>query len=90
MMDSSATELEWIPKEGIMISKSDLMKNVVRPIGLSWVFVAFGSLLALFLKVFLDLEVPKLYASGITFVFAAFAAFYLFPRRLEVPFRDLD
>ncbi len=73
-----------------MISTSNLMKNVVRPIGLAWVFVAFGSLLAFFLEVFLDLEVPKLYASGITFVFAAFAAFYLFPRILKVPFEDLD
>jgi membrane protease YdiL (CAAX protease family) len=74
----------------MMISKSDLMKDVVRPIALSWVFVSFGSLVALILEMFLDLEVPTLYASGITFVFAAFAAFYLFPRKLKAPFGDMD
>ena len=73
-----------------MISKGDFMKNVVRPIALSWVFVSFGSLLAFFLEVFLDLEIPKLCASGITFVFAAFAAFYLFPQKLKAPFGDMD
>jgi membrane protease YdiL (CAAX protease family) len=73
-----------------MILKGDFMKNVVRPIALSWVFVSFGSLVALILEMFLDLEVPTLYASGITFVFAAFAAFYLFPRKLKAPFGDMD
>jgi membrane protease YdiL (CAAX protease family) len=73
-----------------MVTKSGLMKNLVRPIALSWVFVSFGPLLAFFLEVFLDLEIPKLCSSGITFVFAAFAAFYLFPRKLKTPFGDMD
>jgi membrane protease YdiL (CAAX protease family) len=73
-----------------MISRSGLVKNVVRPVGLAWVTVVFGSLLALFLEVFLDLEIPKLYTIGITFVFATFSAFFLFPRILKVPFRDMD
>ena len=73
-----------------MKSKSELMKDVVRPIALSWVFVTFGSLLAFVLEVFLDLEVSKNLTSVITFVFAAFAAFYLFPRKIRLPFRDVE
>ena len=70
--------------------KSKFMKDLVRPIGLAWVFVSFGSLLALFLKVFLDIEVPKMLTSVITFVFAVFSAFYLFPRIIRSPFGDVE
>lgn len=72
-----------------MMSKSELMKNTVRPIALACVSVAFGSLVALFMEVFLDLEVSTFLTSVITFSFAAFAAFYLFPRRLRLPFGDV-
>jgi len=72
-----------------MISKSTFMKDTVRPIALALVSISFGSLLALILDVFLSLRVPRLYTSGITFLFAAFAAFWLFPRRLRLPFGDI-
>jgi hypothetical protein len=72
-----------------MMSTKELMKDIVRPIAIAFVSVAFGSLLALFLKVFLDIEVSKLITSAITFSFAAFSAFYLFPRVLKLPFRDV-
>ena len=85
-----SVDSEWIPREGMMIVKSDLLKNVVRPIAVSWVAISFGSLLALIIKMSLDLEVPTLVASGITFVFAVFAAFYLFPQILKAPFGDMD
>jgi len=73
-----------------MIAKSDFLKNVVRPIAVSWVAISFGSFLALILEMSLDLEVPTLVASGITFAFAACSAFYLFPQKLKAPFGDMD
>lgn len=73
-----------------MILSSDLMKNTIRSIALTFVSVAFGSLLALLLEVFLDLELPILITSAITFAFAAFSAFYLFPKVLRVPFKDIS
>ena len=72
------------------MTKSEIMKDMVRPIALTWVFVNFGSLLAYFLEVFLDLELSKMLTSVITFVIAAFAAFYLFPRIIRLPFRDVE
>ena len=72
------------------MTKSEFMKDLVRPIALTWVFVSFGSLLAYFLEVFLDLELSKMLTSVITFVIAAFAAFYLFPRKIRLPFRDVE
>lgn len=62
-----------------MILKGHLMKDTVRPIAIAVVAVGFGSLLVLLLELGLDLEVSKIPASVITFAFAAFAAFYLFP-----------
>jgi membrane protease YdiL (CAAX protease family) len=62
------------------------MTDTVRPVALALIAVGFGSLLALILRVFLGLDLPRLYATGITFLFAALAAFYLFPRRLKLPF----
>jgi len=72
------------------MTKSEFMKDLVRPIALAWVFVSFGSLLAFFLEVFLDIEVSTSLTSVITFVFAAFAAFYLFPRVIRLPFADVE
>jgi membrane protease YdiL (CAAX protease family) len=72
-----------------MISKSKSMRDIVRPIAIAFVSVTFGSLLALFLEIFLDLEVPELYTSVLTFAFAAFAAFFIFPRKLRLPFGKL-
>ncbi len=71
------------------MTKSRFMMDTVRPIALAFVAVAFGSVVALALEVFLGLEVPRLHASGITFLFAALVAFYLFPRRLKLPFGDV-
>jgi membrane protease YdiL (CAAX protease family) len=72
-----------------MSSRSELMKDTVRPIAIAVVSVGFGSLLVLALEIFLDLEVSTLTTSIVTFVFAAFAAFFLFPRILRLPFRDV-
>ena len=73
-----------------MISRSELMKDTVRPIALASVSVAFGSLLVLILEVSLDLEVSKVFSSVIIFAFAAFAAFFLFPKKLRLPFGDVS
>ena len=73
-----------------MISRSELMKDTVRPIALACVSVAFGSLLVLILEVSLDLEISKVFSSVITFAFAAFAAFFLFPKKLRLPFGDVS
>jgi membrane protease YdiL (CAAX protease family) len=72
-----------------MFAKNNLMKDVVRPIGLAWVAIGFGSLLVLLIEALLDLEVSKVLASSLTFVFAAFAAFFVFPGKLKVPFGDV-
>lgn len=68
----------------------DIMKNLVRPIALTWVAVGFGSLVGLLLKLFLDRDIPTLCSIGITFVAAAFTAFFLFPKILRVPFGDVS
>jgi hypothetical protein len=73
-----------------MISKSNLMKVTIRPIALACVSIGFGSLLGLFLEIFLALEVPKLLISFITLIFAAFSAFFLFPKVLRSPFRGVS
>lgn len=73
-----------------MTSTSNLMRDIIRPIALAVVSVTFGSLIALLLEVFLDLELSKLLTSVITFAFAAFSAFYLFPKILRLPFRDIS
>jgi hypothetical protein len=73
-----------------MIAKSELMKDTVRPMALACVSVVFGSLLVFLLEASLDLEVPKIPTSVITFIFAAFAAFYLFPMILRLPFADVE
>jgi membrane protease YdiL (CAAX protease family) len=73
----------------MMLSKRNFMKYTVRPIGLAFVFISFGSFLALLLGMLLDIEIPILTTSGITFIFAAFAAFVLFPRILKIPFGDI-
>ena len=63
------------------MTRSEFMKDLVRPIALTWVFISFGTLLAFFLEAFLDIEVSNILASVITFVFAAFAAFFFIPKR---------
>ena len=70
--------------------KNEFMKNLVRPIALTWVAVGFGSLIGLLVGIFLDLDLPILYSSGITFVAAAFTAFFLFPQKLRVPFGEVS
>ena len=47
-----------------MISKREFIKDTVRPIALAFVFVSFGSLLVLFIEVFLDLEISKIFGSS--------------------------
>jgi len=74
----------------IMIVNKEFMKNLVRPIALTWVAVGFGPLVELLLGIFLDLDIPILYSNGITFVAAAFTAFLLFPKILRVPFEDVS
>jgi hypothetical protein len=73
-----------------MTSKGGLMKETVRSIALAFVSTGFGPLLALFLQVLLDLELSKVLTSVITFSFASFSGFYLFPRKLRLPFGDVD
>jgi hypothetical protein len=73
-----------------MLRHSELMKRTVRPIALAWVAVGFGSLLVLMLETMLDVKVPTLYASGLTFVIAAVAAFRVFPAVLRLPFGDVS
>ena len=77
-------------KEGMMTGKRNLMKDVVRPIGLSWLAIGFGSLLVMLLEMLLDLEVSRILTSGLTFLFAAIAAFVVFPGKLRSPFGDLS
>ena len=72
-----------------MSVKKGLMYEVVRPIGLAFVFVTSGSLLALVMKAVLDRKIPGPYVSAITFAGAAFGAFVVFPRLLRSPFGDI-
>lgn len=72
-----------------MVSKGTFMRNTVRPIALAMVAVTFGSLVSLLLQVLLKVQVPRLFESAISLAFAAFVAFYLFPRGLKLPFRDI-
>jgi membrane protease YdiL (CAAX protease family) len=76
-------------KEARMLAKRELMKNTVRPIALALLSVGLGSLLVLMLEALLEIEVSAIYASGLTFVFAAVAAFAVFPRILRLPFGDV-
>jgi hypothetical protein len=71
------------------MSRGRFMKDVIRPIALVFVSASFGGLVALLLRAFLDLDLATLTTSGITFAFAAFAAFVLFPRVLRLPFGDV-
>ena len=73
-----------------MLSKSEFRKDTVRPIAIACVSPVFGSLVGLFLGVFLDLEISKIFTSVIIFCFAAFSAFYLFPKILRTPFRNVS
>jgi membrane protease YdiL (CAAX protease family) len=72
-----------------MIVKNEFMKNLVRPIALVWVALGFGPLVGLVFETFLELDIPVLISSGITFVASAFMAFYLFPKRLKLPFGEV-
>lgn len=73
-----------------MSNFSDLMKNTVRPIAFAFFFGTLGFVLRLLLDVLLDVQVPKLFASALNFVLAAFAAFFIFPRGLKQPFGEVD
>lgn len=73
-----------------MITKSDLMREKIGPIALACVSPVIGTLPGYFLEAFLDIEIPNLYTIVITFSFAAFSAFYLFPKKLRLPFRDVS
>lgn len=72
-----------------MNTRSNLRRDTVRPIAIACISPVLGTLPAFFLEVFLDIEVSKLTTSVITFAFAAFSAFYLFPKILRSPFRDV-
>lgn len=72
-----------------MVSSRNFLKNTIRPIALAVTSVAFGSLLVLLFEMFLNIEVSKLHTSIITFVCAAFSAFYLFPNKLQLPFKSV-
>lgn len=76
-------------KEKKMIAKRAWMKYTVRPIALACVSVGLGSLLVLLLENMWEVEVSTVYASGLTFVLAALAAFWVFPRVLRLPFGDV-
>jgi membrane protease YdiL (CAAX protease family) len=68
----------------------DLVSTKVRPIALAVFFGTLGFLLRLLLDMLLDVEMPKLPASVLNFVLAAFAAFFIFPRVLKQPFGEVD
>lgn len=72
-----------------MVAAGKFMRDIVRPIAIAFVSISFGSLLALLLKAFLNIEMSIFVMSAITFLFAAFSAFYLFPSALRLPFRDV-
>jgi membrane protease YdiL (CAAX protease family) len=90
MLSVICLALDGISTGRIMIVKKQFMKNLVRPIALTWVAVGFGSLVVMLLESFLDQDIPFLYSSGLTFVAAAFTAFFLFPKKLRVPFGDMS
>ena len=66
------------------------MTEIVRPIALTWFFVAPGFLLRILLRMALDVEMPILYASVLNFALAAFGAFVIFPRLLCQPFGKIE
>jgi membrane protease YdiL (CAAX protease family) len=73
------------------MSKSNhFMKDIVRPIALTWVFVAPGFFLRILLRMALDIEMPILYASVLNFALSAFGAFVIFPRLLGQPFGKIE
>jgi membrane protease YdiL (CAAX protease family) len=69
-----------------MKTRRTFLKNIVRPIALSWVAIGSGSLVSLILKMSLEIQLSRLTTSLITLVIAAFAAFILFPKILKQPF----
>ena len=69
-----------------MKTRTHFMTEIVRPIALAWVCVTFGSLVALVLKITIDLQISKLTASAISFIVGGFCAFALFPKILKQPF----
>jgi membrane protease YdiL (CAAX protease family) len=72
------------------MSRSGLLKDTIRPIAIAFVAVSFGSLLVLLIEMLVDVNFTTIQQSGVTFVFAAIAAFSLFPRRLKQPFGDVS
>lgn len=64
----------------------DLMKSTVSPIALALILIGPGFAIRLLLDLFLDVEMPKLLASVLNFLLAAFIAFFIFPKLLKQPF----
>lgn len=73
-----------------MVTTRNFMREKVGPIALACVSPVIGTLPGYFLELFLDIEIPNLYTIVITFSFAAFSAFFLFPKKLRLPFRDVS
>ena len=73
-----------------MVTRSKFMRDTVRPVALACISPALGSLFGLFLELFLDIEISKIFISVITFCIAAFSGFYLFPKVLRSPYGDVN
>ena len=73
-----------------MLIKSNIMKDVVRPIGLAWLAIGCGSILVMIIEKLLGIDISKILASGLTFVIAAFVAFIVFPGKIRLPFGDVS
>jgi uncharacterized protein YacL len=62
------------------------LEEKVSPIALTIAFPVMGFLICLLVEMFLRIEIPKLICSIINLVVVAFAAFFLFPHVLGIPF----
>jgi membrane protease YdiL (CAAX protease family) len=68
----------------------EFMQQKVRPIAISIAAPVFGFLLVLLIEIFLDVEVPKLFAAIINLVVVGLIAFILVPRILGIPFGKME
>jgi len=71
-------------------ASSGLLRNMVRPIALSLVFVSLGFLLRVLLNLLLDVEMSVLSASVLNFGLAALGAFVVFPKGIKQPFGEVS
>ncbi len=68
----------------------ELMRDKIRPIALIVVAPVTGFLFVLALEVFLKIEISKLLSSVVNLFVVALVAFWLFPRRLGIPFGRIE